>query len=130
LCLLIHVLGRKLLVQIRILKQVQALNSHMMSNSNFATPGVLPPPAYTQAIPEESGITTPTSPDPKTLPSNPDKIHARLHALRQKENKHDAGLDFVDLRQLMRAALQTNNDVQIIGVLQGQYIAVRHGSIE
>jgi hypothetical protein len=31
---------------------------------------------------------------------------------------HHAGLDFVDLRQLIRGALQTNNDVQMIEVLQ------------
>jgi len=65
---------------------------------DFTAPGVPPPPAYTQAIPEESGIATPTLPDPQTLPSNPDEIRARLHALRKKENERDAGLDFVDLR--------------------------------
>ncbi|KIM89615.1 hypothetical protein PILCRDRAFT_812439 [Piloderma croceum F 1598] len=107
-------------IQIRILKQVQALNSRMISNSNFTTPGVPPPPAYTQTIPEESGPPTPTSSPnfPQSLPSNPDEIRARLHAYRTKENERDAGLDFVDLRQLMRAALQTNNDVQMIEVLQ------------
>jgi abelson tyrosine-protein kinase 1 len=102
----------------RVLKQVQALNLHMISNSNFTTPGVQLPPVYTQAIPEKSGIATSTSPDPQILPSNPNNIRARLHAFRKKENERDAGLDFIDLRQFIRSALQTNNDVQMIEVLQ------------
>ena len=88
----------------------------MISNSTLVA-GHLPPPAYT--IPEETELTpgakTPTS---AHLPSNPAEIRARLHALREKENARDAGLDLVDLRQLMRAALQTSNDVQMIEVLQ------------
>jgi abelson tyrosine-protein kinase 1 len=86
----------------------------MISHLNLTAPGAQPPPAYTRAIPEES----PTKPDPQTLPSDPDEIHARLHTYRKKENERDAGLDFVDLRQLIRAALQTDNDVQMIEVLQ------------
>ena len=81
--MLIRVLGRKLSVHIRI---VQTLNLRMISKSDFTAPGVLPPPAYTQAIPEESGNATPTFPDPQTLPSNPDEIRARLHAFRKTEN--------------------------------------------
>ena len=115
--LMIRLLGHKLSIQIHISKQGQALNLHMTSNSNFTAPGV-PLPAYTQAIPEEPGIAMPTSPNPQTLPSNLDKICAWLHAFRKKENERDAGLDFVDLCQLMRAALQTSNDVQMIEVLQ------------
>ena len=89
----------------------------MMSNSNSIVPGVLPP-AYAQAIPKKPGHETPTSPNSQTLPSNPDEICARLHAFHKKENKRDTGLDFIDLHQLMHTALQTNNDVQIIEVLQ------------
>jgi hypothetical protein len=105
-------------IQIRILKQVLALNSRMISNTTLTPVGV-PPPAYT--IPEDNealGATTPTSPHAQYFPSNPGEIHARLHAFRQKENERDAGLDLVDLRQRMRAALQTNDDVQMIEVLQ------------
>ncbi|KIM71727.1 hypothetical protein PILCRDRAFT_16784 [Piloderma croceum F 1598] len=83
-------LSRQLSIQIRILKQVQALNSHMISNSNSTSPGVPPPLAYTQAILKESGTTTPTLPDPKTLPSNPDEIHTRLHAFRKKDDYIDS----------------------------------------
>jgi abelson tyrosine-protein kinase 1 len=57
-------------------------------------------------------------PHPILKPSNPDEIRAWLHAFRKKENERDAGLDFVDLHQLMRAALEMNNDVQMIEVLQ------------
>jgi abelson tyrosine-protein kinase 1/abelson tyrosine-protein kinase 2 len=77
-------------------------------------------PAITHTIPEEpehSGAVTPTSPI-SPVPSSPAEIRARLHAVRQKQNEHDAGLDLVDLRQLMRTALQTSNDTQMIEVLQ------------
>ena len=58
----------------------------MISNSNFTAPGIPPLPAYTQAIPEESGNATPTLPNTQTLPSNSDEMRARLHAFRKKEN--------------------------------------------
>jgi abelson tyrosine-protein kinase 1 len=92
----------------------------MISNSNFTVPGVSPPPAHAQAIPEESGIAIPTLPDSQTLPSNPDEIHPQL-AYHKKENECDAGLDFVDLhRDARRVADDSdmNNDVQMIEVLQ------------
>jgi hypothetical protein len=45
-------------------------------------------------------------------------IHSRRISYRYAHlAERDAGLDFVDLRQLMRAALQTNNDVQMTEVL-------------
>jgi len=85
----------------------------------------LDPPSYTQ--PDNAlGLSTPISPTSQQpqrqlhhdLPTNPAKIRARLHDVSIHQNEVDAGLDTVDLRQLMRAALQTSNDVQMIEVLQ------------
>jgi len=64
------------------------------------------------------GISAPTAHPSVQVPSNPTEIRTRLHAFREQENERDAGLDLVDLRQLMRTALQTTNDVQMIKVLQ------------
>lgn len=113
-------------IQIRILKQVQALNSRIETNSQIASGSAIstPPPAYT--TPDNAlGLSSPTSPSPSTptpgritATETPTEIRARLHALRARENERDAGLDIADLRQLMRTALQTSNDVQMIEVLQ------------
>lgn len=92
------------------MKQVQALNFRIASGPTGA-----PPPAYIIPKEEPAGHSTPTS---TPVPSNPTEIRTRLHAFRQQENERDAGLDLVDLRQLMRTALQTSNDAQMIEVLQ------------
>ncbi|KIM89638.1 hypothetical protein PILCRDRAFT_191930 [Piloderma croceum F 1598] len=74
-------------IQIRILKQVQTLNSPMISNSNFTALGVQPPPVYTQAIPEESGIATPTRPNPQTLLPTPTRsAHGYMLFARKRTN--------------------------------------------
>lgn len=43
---------------------------------------------------------------------------AKLQALTYRQNERDAVHDAADLRQLMRTALQTNNDVEMIRILQ------------
>ena len=103
-------------IQIRILKQVQALNSRMQSDSQIHAAlhgnSLLP---YNQ-----NALGLSPSSTPMQLPPNPtpDEVRSRLTALRVRENERDAGLDMADLRRLMRTALQTSNDVEMIEVLQ------------
>ncbi|KAI0049057.1 hypothetical protein FA95DRAFT_1538888 [Auriscalpium vulgare] len=49
---------------------------------------------------------------------NPDHVQDILRRLRSQQNAQDRARDFADLRQLMRAALQTNDDTAMIEVLQ------------
>lgn len=103
-------------IQIRILKQVQALSSRMQSDSQIhATQYGNSLPPYHQNTLGLFPSSTPTQ-----LPPNPtpEEIRSRLNALCVRENERDTGLDTADLRQLMRTALQTSNDAEMIEVLQ------------
>jgi abelson tyrosine-protein kinase 1 len=45
-------------------------------------------------------------------------VQRKIHALRSAQNEHDRAHDTEDLRQVMRAALAANDDVDMIEVLQ------------
>lgn len=64
--------------------------------------------------------TTITTPAPHSSPSTltPAEIQARLKLLHTMQNESDAAHDMADLRQLMRSALGTSSDVEMIEVLQ------------
>ena len=51
-------------------------------------------------------------------PADPESVRKTLHALRAAQNAQDRVHDTADLRQLMRTALSTNDDAEMIGVLQ------------
>ena len=59
---------------------------------------------------------------PEPLPSSPvgdaTQIRAILRDIHQQQNERDLTHDIADLRQLMRTALQTNSDAEMIEVLQ------------
>ncbi|KAI0028327.1 hypothetical protein K488DRAFT_73843, partial [Vararia minispora EC-137] len=62
---------------------------------------------------DESGV-----PEPVTPTRDPREVERLLSRLRREQNAHDRARDLADLRQLMRTALQTNNDAAMIEVLQ------------
>lgn len=74
------------------------------------------PPNYSPGPNSPPVPSPPATPAPPTAPHN--DVLARLHAFRQQENERDATLDLVDLRRLLRTALQAGSDVQMIEVLQ------------
>ncbi|OSC98358.1 hypothetical protein PYCCODRAFT_1480695 [Trametes coccinea BRFM310] len=78
-------------------------NSLMLTGTDV--PPIALPPAAVDA-PEASGA--------------PDRAHvlATLQALTASQNERDMAHDAEDLRQLMRAALQANSDVEMIRILQ------------
>lgn len=102
---------------------MQALESRVQTDlgARFAT-NRNPQPSHT---PDTLGIPSvspscslnrpPSNPTSNSTPAN---IRNKLSARRLSENERDAGMDFADLRQLMRTALQTNNDAALIEVLQ------------
>ena len=49
---------------------------------------------------------------------NPDEVAALLQTCRERQNEQDSAHDMEHLRQVMRAALQTGSDAEMIGVLQ------------
>ena len=49
---------------------------------------------------------------------NPDEVSILLQTWRERQNEQDLAHDMEDLRQVMRAALQTGSDAEMIGVLQ------------
>ena len=49
---------------------------------------------------------------------NPDEVATLLQTCRERQNEQDLAHDMEDLRQVMRAALQTGSDAEMIGVLQ------------
>ena len=51
-------------------------------------------------------------------PPSPEEIRAQLCSLVEVQNSRDHALDMVDLRTLMRAALATSSDAEMIHVLQ------------
>jgi abelson tyrosine-protein kinase 1 len=59
-----------------------------------------------------------SAPEPETPPMDPKEIARRLARVRREQNSRDRARDVADLRQLMRAALQTNDDATMIEVLQ------------
>lgn len=61
---------------------------------------------------------TPISSIEQLMHANPDQIRTTLSAINFKQNEHDLAQDTADLRQLMRSALQANNDVDMIHILQ------------
>ncbi|KAF7965529.1 hypothetical protein HWV62_43062, partial [Athelia sp. TMB] len=125
-------------IQIRILKQVQALHSSMIAGGALP-PGYSSPTMGTSALPPitpspptpqppggylsthepDAGGRTPRPSHTHLTPDDNDvDVLARLHAVRAQQNRTDAELDYADLRRLLRAALQAGSDAQMIGVLQ------------
>ena len=73
--------------------------------------------------PATSATATPVSHQPFAFKGhmtslNPDEVAALLRTCRERQNEQDLAHDTEDLREVMRAALQTGSDVEIIDVLQ------------
>ena len=73
--------------------------------------------------PATSAAATPVSHQPFAFKGhmtslNPDEVAALLRTCRERQNEQDLAYDTEDLREVMRAALQTGSDVEIIDVLQ------------
>ncbi|EIN05641.1 hypothetical protein PUNSTDRAFT_46534 [Punctularia strigosozonata HHB-11173 SS5] len=96
-------------------------NPPVVPSGTYAPPPYAPPtpPAPASAVP--LGLASPAATvtaSPPLSPSDPDRIRALLHQVRSRQNEADLEADARDLRQLMRAALQTNSDAELIEVLQ------------
>ncbi|KAI9433101.1 hypothetical protein F5148DRAFT_1269391 [Russula earlei] len=99
-------------IQIRTLKLIQANELRRQKetqdflDSLSHLPGLPPAPLPIQ----------PTA--HSTPPADPQSVQRTLHTLRAAQNAQDLAHDAADFRQLMRAALATNDDVAMIEVLQ------------
>ena len=104
----------QLSIQIRTLKIIQAnelrrqKETQDLLDSLSHLPG-LPPPPLPSPLPPGT-LSTP--------PADQHSVQKSLRALKDAQNAQDRAHDYADLRQLMRAALVTNNDAAMIDVLQ------------
>ncbi|KAI0742205.1 hypothetical protein C8Q80DRAFT_1186590 [Daedaleopsis nitida] len=97
-------------IQIRILKQVLAAEKQRQAD----TAAILDSIAQQHANAPPSGGMLLTA-EPTPLDGH---VLAQLQALTAKQNERDMVHDVADLRQLLRTALQANNDVEMIRILQ------------
>ncbi|KAI0820557.1 hypothetical protein BC628DRAFT_1397178 [Trametes gibbosa] len=102
-------------IQIRILKQV--LHAEEQRRADAA--------ALLDTVSHAAEMESPPSSPPGNMlqltGTDPEEVHhvtAKLQALTARQNERDTVHDAADLRQLMRTALQTNNDVEMIRILQ------------
>ncbi|GLB45720.1 putative protein tyrosine kinase [Lyophyllum shimeji] len=113
-------------IQIRILKQVQAserrreadtrlLMQTLRDRSSSASPSPIPSEVQETPKPQSKPTLEPPG-SPSALP--PSQILPTLKTIHSNQNTLDAAGDSADLRALMRAALQTSSDVEMLGVLQ------------
>ncbi|KAF8060214.1 hypothetical protein FPV67DRAFT_1513824 [Lyophyllum atratum] len=117
-------------IQIRILKQVQASERQREADTRLLLEGIYglsPPPSPnpnqapdTPKAPQPPPYTNTQMLDPPASPSRlrASQILPTLRTLHSTQNTLDAARDSADLRALMRAALQTSSDVEMLGVLQ------------
>ena len=61
---------------------------------------------------------TPTAITHHVTSLNPDEVATLLQTCKERQNEQDSAHDMEDLRQVMRAALQTGNDADMVNVLQ------------
>lgn len=102
----------QLSIQIRTLKLVQANELRRQKE----TQDLLESLSHLTGLPP-----APLALPPSVLPSPPvdhQSVQKTLCTLKASQNAKDRALDFADLRQLMRTALATNDDVTMIEVLQ------------
>ena len=104
----------QLSIQIRTLKTIQAnelrrqRETQDLLDSLSHLPGLPPPP-----------LSLPLPPDTlSTPPADQHSVQSSLRVLKDAQNVQDQAHDSADLRQLMRTALATNDDVAMIEVLQ------------
>ncbi|KAI0945901.1 hypothetical protein AcV7_010017 [Taiwanofungus camphoratus] len=116
-----------LAIQIRILKQVlkaeeqrQADTAAMLEHFTHSPPRALlePSPASANILQLSGTGETPIHSVEQLASASPQQIRAALQAVLSRQNEHDVVYDTADLRQLMRTALQANNDMEMIRVLQ------------
>ena len=104
----------QLSIQIRTLKILQAnelrrqRETQDLLDSLSHLPGLPPPPL---PLPLPPGTLS-------TPPTDQHSVQKSLRALKDAQNVQDWANDYADLRQLMRAALATNDDAAMIDVLQ------------
>ncbi|PIL26596.1 transporter [Ganoderma sinense ZZ0214-1] len=112
-------------IQIRILKQVlaaerqrQADTAALLDSINRPSPPLAiepaSPPHAIDAPPPGGLLLSPDEP----ADANPQQILTQLQTLTARQNDRDAVHDAVDLRQVMRTAIQANSDVEMIRTLQ------------
>ena len=119
-------------IQIRILKQVlaaerqrQADTAALLDSINRNPPSQSPPLLAIEpaALPRVIDVAPAggllLGSEPLAGPDeDPQAVLAQLQAVTARQNDRDAVHDAVDLRQLMRSALQANNDLEMIRTLQ------------
>ncbi|KAI0270447.1 hypothetical protein BC834DRAFT_922465 [Gloeopeniophorella convolvens] len=99
-------------IQIRTLKLVQANELRRQKETADILDTLMHLPGLPPVSPPVS-TTAPASP-----PTDSESVRRILHALRTSQNAQDRAHDLADLRQVMRAALSTNDDVAMVEVLQ------------
>ena len=110
-------------VQIRTLKLVQANESRRQQETDLILDSLgLKPLPSVDGNPLAPGTSTATNTstaghDVDNL-KDPREVQKLLQDYRRQQNTRDRANDLADLRQLMRTALQTNNDATMIEVLQ------------
>ncbi|KAA1466979.1 hypothetical protein DENSPDRAFT_63475 [Dentipellis sp. KUC8613] len=106
-------------IQIRTLKLIQVNEARRQAEAtallnSLGLHDVPGDPSLQLPGPAAAHIERPAS--PSSL--GPAEIRTLLQNLRARQNEEDRTRDMMDLRQLMRTALETNNDVAMIEVLQ------------
>ncbi|KAL6299815.1 hypothetical protein BKA93DRAFT_569950 [Sparassis latifolia] len=115
-----------LAIQVRILKQVlhaeeqrqadtAALLDHVMHSSPLEKDLPALPITSSNLLQFSSTVADSAS---SIESRNSDEVRATLQELAERQNEQDLVQDTADMRQLMRAALQANSDVEMIRVLQ------------
>ncbi|KAL1938386.1 hypothetical protein VTO73DRAFT_11626 [Trametes versicolor] len=105
-------------IQIRILKQVLRAEEQRRAESAALLDTIthsMHHDSPTSSSPTNMLQLTGTDPAPA---EGTEHVLATLQAVTARQNERDMVYDADDLRQLMRAALQTNNDVEMIRILQ------------
>lgn len=108
----------QLSIQIRILKQVLRAEEQRRAESAALLDTIthsMHHDSPTSSSPTNMLQLTGTDPVPA---EGTEHVLATLQAVTARQNERDMVYDADDLRQLMRAALQTNNDVEMIRILQ------------
>ncbi|CCM05813.1 uncharacterized protein FIBRA_08047 [Fibroporia radiculosa] len=112
-------------IQIRILKQVLKAEEQRQTDTAALLERLVQNTPPHQASPLNALLLTGTEPDATPVTSvdqlmgaTPEQIRSTLRTINARQTELDLVQDTAELRQLMRAALSTNNDGEMIRVLQ------------
>ncbi|KAH9886504.1 hypothetical protein C8Q73DRAFT_658100 [Cubamyces lactineus] len=109
-------------IQIRILKQVMRAEEQRRAESaailDALSHGAHRADSPDSLVPPTNALLLTGTESAQEHAQDPQHVLATLQAVTARQNERDMAHDAADLRQLMRAALQTNSDVEMIRILQ------------